>query len=199
MSSLTLYIALYQSVPPAVSLLTPQDAETARWFHEEVQPHEPTLRGYLHGIAASSDIDDLVQETYVRLFRARTHAIIRSSRGLLFAIARNVARDLFRRRAVANTIPITEMDDCSVIDSAPYIPEIISRRQEVELLEAAIGELPERCRTVLILRKFNNLSHKEIASRLHIAEHTVEAHLTKALRRCEAYFEKKGAFSSTSP
>ncbi|MCX6954686.1 MAG: hypothetical protein NTV51_21230 [Verrucomicrobia bacterium] len=45
---------------------------------------------------------------------------------------------------------------------------------------------------MLVLRKFENLSHREIARRLGIAEHTVEAQLTKALHRCEDFFARHG-------
>jgi RNA polymerase sigma factor (sigma-70 family) len=173
--------------------MPPQDSETARWFAQEVQPHESTLRGYLHKIAAWTDIDDLVQETYARLLRVRAKGRIRSARGLLFATARNAARDLFRRRAVAQTHSVGEIDWSRVFDPAPATPEVVSRQQEVELLEAAIRALPERCRAVLILRRYENLSRREIAERLGISERTVEVHLTKALRRCGDFFEASGA------
>ena len=76
----------------------PQDLETASWFTKEVQPHEGMLRHYLVGIARPADIDDLVQESYVRLLRMREQNQVRSPRGLLFTMARNAAHDLFRRR-----------------------------------------------------------------------------------------------------
>ena len=47
-------------------------SENTRWFAEEVQPHEPSLRSYLRAVFPSfPDIDDLVQESYARLIRAR--------------------------------------------------------------------------------------------------------------------------------
>ncbi len=173
--------------------MPPTDSETARWFAEEVQPHETTLRGYLHRIAAWTDIDDLVQETYTRLLRVREKGQVRSTRGLLFATARNAARDLFRRRAVAQTTSVGEFETMQVVDEAPAPDEVVSRSQEIELLAAAIAALPERCRAVFVLRRFENLSHRDIAQRLGISEHTVEVQLTKALHRCEDYFERKGA------
>ena len=166
--------------------------DTSLWFAEQVQPHEPALRGYLHGLVAPGEVDDLVQETYARLLRARERGPIVHPRGLLFATARNTARDLFRRRATANTIPIAEIEDSRVFDPAPAASEVASRRQETEILEAAIAALPPRCREILLLRKFENLSHREIAEKLGIAEHTVEAQLTKALHRCEEFFARHG-------
>jgi RNA polymerase sigma-70 factor (ECF subfamily) len=166
--------------------------EMDRWFHEHVHPHEPALRAYLRGFVNSSDIDDLVQETYARLLRAHARGTVDHPRGLLFATAGNAARDLFRRRVTANTIPITEFVVSRVYDAAPNAAEAASRRQEASLLAAAIAELPPRCREILVLRKFENLSHREIAERLGLSVHTVEAQLTKALHRCEAFFARHG-------
>ena len=181
------------SVDSPQSDSAPSSAQTAaEWFASELAPHEAALRAYLHGVVRPSDIDDLVQETYSRILKARERGPIESARGLLFATARNAARDLFRRRAVANTIPITETEASRVFDEAPPVPETVSRRQESDLLASAIASLPPRCREILVLRKFENLSHREIARRLGIAEHTVEAQLTKALHRCEAYFARHG-------
>lgn len=176
--------------------MPPEDPEQARWFAEHLRPHEPILRGYLRGLVNPADIDDLVQDTYARLLQARERGPIGSPRGLLFATARNAARDLFRRRATARTSSIAEIDCSRVFDDAPGVAEAVSRRQETDLLTEAIAALPPRCREVLVLRKFENLSHREIAQRLGIAEHTVEAQLTKALHHCEAFFARRGALPS---
>lgn len=175
--------------------MPPQDSETAAWFAKEVQPHEGMLRSYLLGIARPSDIDDLVQESYRRLLRMRDQQRMRSPRGLLFTMARNAAHDLFRRRATAAVEPITEFEYYNVLDDSPSTAELVSRAQEMELLADAIEALPERCRAVFILRQLENLSQREIAERLSIAEHTVESQLTKALRRCEDFFAARGATS----
>lgn len=173
--------------------MPPENPEQARWFAAEVLPHESALRAYLLGFTRSlSDVDDLVQESYLRILRVRRRAEVASTRGLLFTIARNAARDLFRRRAVADAVPIEEIGLSCVIDEAPSVAETVSREQEKEFLAAAIRALPERCRLVLQLRKFEGLSQKEIAARLGIAEHTVEIHLLNALRRCGEYFAQKG-------
>jgi RNA polymerase sigma-70 factor (ECF subfamily) len=173
--------------------MPPQDPEQARWFAREILPHEAALRAYLRSqFATLSDPEDVIQDTFIRVLRAHERGPIESPRGLLFATARNAALDLLRRRAVVQTFPITEADALHVFDNAPDVPEAVSRRQEADLLAQAIAELPPRCREILVLRKFENLSHREIAQRLGIAEHTVEAQLTKALHRCADFFARQG-------
>lgn len=173
--------------------MPPQDSETAAWFEKEVQPHEGMLRSYLLGVARPSDIDDLVQESYLRLLRLREQERMRSPRGLLFTLARNAAHDLFRRRHTAAASSITENDVDRVLDETPGTAEVVCRWQEIKLLADAIEALPERCRAVFLLRQFENMSQREIAARLGIAEHTVESQLTKALRRCEDFFAARHA------
>lgn len=173
--------------------MPPQDSETAAWFAKEIQPHESTLRNYLLGLARPSDVDDLVQESYTRLLRLREAGRVRSPRGLLFAMARNAAHDLFRRRRRIGDDRVMEMEPPDVMDEAPSAAEIASRAQEIEFLTAAIEALPERCRAVFMLRQFEHLSQREIASRLGISEHTVEVQLAKALRRCADHLANAGA------
>ena len=57
------------------------EANLARWFTQEVQPHEPALRACLRQHFPSlSDIDDLVQESYARLIRARLAGTVAEAR-----------------------------------------------------------------------------------------------------------------------
>lgn len=67
-------------------------SEAARWFAEEVQPHESSLRSYLRRVFPRlPDIDDLVQESYARLIRARAAGKVSFAKAFLFTTARNAA------------------------------------------------------------------------------------------------------------
>src|SRR5688500_8667342 len=58
-----------------IAMSTPSDR--ARWFSEHIQPHEPMLRAWLRGrFEAACDVDDLVQEAYVRVWRAYEHGSV---------------------------------------------------------------------------------------------------------------------------
>ena len=175
--------ALQRGHPP-VPQVTPQ----SRWFVEHVQPFEPSLRAYLRSAAPRhADIDDLVQESYLRLFRVREGEEIRSAKALLFAIARNAVRDALREKMANREFSVTEMEALPVLDDASVAADIVSRREEHTLLAQAIRALPERCRQILILRKIHHLSQKEIAARLGISEHTVESLVSRGVRRCANY------------
>lgn len=167
--------------------------EQTHWFVDEVQPHEASLRAYLrHSLDSVSDVDDLVQECYARLWRARNHGEVHSIRAFLFTVARNAVRDLLRRRAVSHALPITENATMPVLENVPDVADVVCRREELAILTDAIRALPERCRHVFLLRKFQGLSQKEIAARLGITENTVESLVAKGARRCAAHLRTYG-------
>jgi RNA polymerase sigma factor (sigma-70 family) len=167
--------------------------DQSRWFAEEVLPHERPLRSYLRqSLPSLADVDDLVQDCFARMMRAKTTGTIRSPKPLLFAIARNAVRDFVQRKGRAELIPITENTECAVLDGGSDVVELVCRRQELALLTEAIHSLPERCREVLLLRKIKGLSQKEIAGLLGIAEHTVEALAAKGTRRCADFLRARG-------
>jgi RNA polymerase sigma-70 factor (ECF subfamily) len=58
----------------------------------------------------------------------------------------------------------------------------ISGREEIERVQHMLAKLPPKCREAFELRKFAELSQKEIAARMQLSESTVEKHLVKALR-----------------
>ncbi len=168
--------------------MPPQTPEELRWFSEEVEPHERSLRAYLQAAApVTASVDDLLQESYLRLLRVRETGEVRSVKALLFVIARNAVRDAVRHKLANREISSTEIDAFPVLDESADVVDLVARRQERVLLAEAIRSLPERCRDVLILRKIHGLSQKEIAGKLGISENTVESLVSRGLRRCAGY------------
>ncbi|HVU32731.1 MAG TPA: RNA polymerase sigma factor [Opitutaceae bacterium] len=166
-------------------------SEPSAWFLESVQPIEPMLRAWLiRRYSAGAEVDDIVQEAYARLWRARQRGDVHSPKAFLFATARNLALDHARHHAVAAARPLVDCDALDVMDEAPAIPETVALNQELALLHQAIQSLPERCREIFTLRKIHGLSQKEIGERLHISEHTVSAQLTIGLHKCTEFFAR---------
>ncbi|MBP8255672.1 MAG: RNA polymerase sigma factor [Opitutaceae bacterium] len=171
------------------------ESEQTRWFATEVQPHAASLRAWLRAqYPTLTDIDDLLQETFLRILRMRSlqpdgiHAV----KSLLFTTARNLALDQLRRRQVIRFDELPDPESVQFAEDRPGVFEIVSRRQELNLLTEAIQALPERCRQVLTLRKIYGLSQREIAGQLGISEHTVESQVGTGVRRCAEYLAQFG-------
>lgn len=168
-------------------------SETSRWFAEEIQPHESSLRSYLRRVfPLLPDIDDLVQESYARLIRAREAGRVSYAKAFLFTTARNAALDFFRRRQVVRIEGVADLGGLSVMEDRPGVADAVARQQELALLAEAVQTLPERCRQVMTLRLLYALSHKEIAAELGISDQTVKAQLAKGMRRCAEYLAARG-------
>ena len=168
-------------------------SEQARWFSEHVQPYEPALRAYLSKrFPTLPDHDDLLQETYTRLLRAREGGRVTYAKAFLFTVARNAAIDMFRRRRVVTHEAIHEFEELPVLEESPGVPETIDRAQRLELLVEAVASLPERCRQVMMLRYLDGLAYKEIAERLTISPETVKVHMIKGVKDCTTFFARHG-------
>ena len=126
----------------------------------------------------------------MRVLEASRERAIAAPKAFLFATARNLALDHLRHRGVQRIDYLAEVDQVSVLDMQESIPDSIARTQELELLKQAIQSLPDRCRQIVTLRKIYRLSQKQIAAKLGISEHTVEAQGTIGLRKLVAYFDK---------
>jgi RNA polymerase sigma factor (sigma-70 family) len=170
----------------------PTDGARDRWFAAEVHAHEPILRAWLRSrFPTFHDVDDVVQEAYLRvLTKFDKNGEPESAKALLFCTARNLVLDHLRHRNVERLNPLAEVDNLPVIDGNADVPEAVARQQELDLLIHAIQSLPKRCRQVITLRKIYGLSQKEVAAKLGIAEHTVEAQGTIGIRKMAAYFDR---------
>jgi RNA polymerase sigma factor (sigma-70 family) len=173
--------------------VSPENPESARWFAEEVQPHAGELRAWLRGrYPALADPDNLAQESLTRVWQAHQAGPVRSPKALLFTTARHLALDELRRRQIVTFEPVAEIADLPVYEDNPTAADTAARNQELEILTKAIQSLPDRCRQVLTLRKIYGLSQKEIAARLGIAEHTVEAQVATGMRKCAVFLARFG-------
>lgn len=173
--------------------MPPEDNSQAQWFAEEVQPHEPALRLYLHNqFPVVRDLDDVVQESFLRVWRERGRRPVLHAKTLLFKVARHLAIDRARQRKSSPEVSVGDFDTLPVIRKNTDTGDIVSRQEKCRLMVEAIGRLPSRCREIVILRKLYAMSQREVALQLGIAEKTVESQLARGLKRCEVYLRKLG-------
>ncbi|MBL9216088.1 MAG: sigma-70 family RNA polymerase sigma factor [Opitutaceae bacterium] len=167
--------------------------EHARWFAQQVQPHEAAIRGYLRHRFPSVDTDDVVQESYLKLLRIRATGRIASAKAYFFSVAQNTARKLFRRRQqLYAEVPVNELPDWRVMEGEPDAAEATNARQRLELAARAVDRLPQRCREIVQLAIVHGLSNAEIAERLGLSEATVRVQKARAIRKCAHFLRQKG-------
>jgi RNA polymerase sigma-70 factor (ECF subfamily) len=175
--------------------MKPLEAENISWFGEELQPHESAIRHWLHSQFFSVDVDDVMQETYLRVFRAKKANKIRvpMPRAYLYTTARNVAIDYFRHERSVIVERVPEIGSLPELDNRLNGAETAKHEEDLSLLAEAIQTLPSRCREVLVLRKLHGVPQKQIAARLGITENTVAAQAGTGMRRCIQFFRERGA------
>jgi len=168
------------------------------WFMQEVLPLEPMLTRFLQrNWRGEAEIDDLRQEAYARVYEAACRERPQMVKPFLFQIARNLMIDRLRRQSVVSLENMADFDWLNVSDDRPSAEAFVAARQELRLLQAALDELPPRCRKVILMRKVEGLSQKEVAKQMGIATDTVENQVAKGMRLlAQALGGRRGAVTT---
>lgn len=155
---------------------------------------ETALRQYLmRFLVRKQDIEDIVQETFIRSFEAEKKQKIQSHKSFLFKVAKNLALSELARKSNQLASHIEDSDLLEVIDSKANVVDNVSSQQELDLYINALRSLPSQCQRVFLMCKVYGFSHKEVALKLDISVSTVEKHLVKGLRRCHKYMQENNA------
>jgi len=164
---------------PAMDVGVP---DAMRWFLREVLPLEAVLVRFLRqNWRDQSDIEDVLQDVYVRVYEAAKRQIPEKPKPFVFATARNLLINRMRDRAVVPIDAVADLDALNIAMDMPGPDRAAVARDELRRLSDAIDRLPPHCREVIVLRRIENLSRSEIAARLGIAETTVSSYLTEAM------------------
>jgi RNA polymerase sigma factor (sigma-70 family) len=164
-----------------------RDAATAvsgveAWFVREVLPLEAILMQYLrHNWRDSSDAEDLRQEIYIRVCEAARKDIPKPAKSFVFTTARNLLIDRARKEHVIPMEVVADLDALEIAIDVPGPDRSVMARDELRRLQAALDQLPPRCREAIVLGRIEGLTGREIARRMGIAETTVSEHLTSGM------------------
>lgn len=178
------------SQTPAVAPAPLSDQE--RWFQQEVHAHDSLLKAYLHrSFPTIRDVEDVVQESYLRVWKTRATRPIQSAKAFLFTVARRVAIDLVRRDRRSPFVPVQDLEQLFAQDGVAHAGEAADSRREIELVVAAIEALPTRCREIFVQCQVEGRAQKEVAARLGLSENTVAVQSARGLQRCEEFVRRR--------
>lgn len=136
--------------------------------------------------------EDLAQEAFTRVFaRRHDYQPPRRFSTWLWQIAINLCRDELRRRQRRPEMGWDDAPEGGAHEAAgpdpaastPSPAEALETLERAEQVRRALLQLPETCRTVVILRHYEGLKFGEIAEVLGIPEGTVKSRMADALTR----------------
>jgi len=134
--------------------------------------------------------EGLVQDIYLRLWERRfeiqltvpiQHYLNRAAK----LAALNYLKTNHRRNIYLNQLRLDQARGDNVTEKTIFFRDLKKR------IHAITDQLPPKCRTVFVMSREEGLNTRTISQRLSIAEKTVEAHLTKALKAIRSSIERK--------
>jgi RNA polymerase sigma factor (sigma-70 family) len=176
------------------------------------QRYRKALAKAVARIVKPHDIEDIVQETYIRIYQAAQKQRIFHPRSFMMRTARNLALShVVRADALNHTADTpaeceTDSDvlqfrdeiEFSLAESAVSPDGRLQAEQEFLLFCRSIRDLSLQCRRAFILRKVYDVSQREIARQLGISESTVEKHIAKGITTASIYMKSHGLLRSTA-
>jgi len=171
------------------------DALVTRALSGDTQAFGELVDGYgrvvfnlaLRMVGNSEDAHDLTQVTFVKAFE-KLDSFDRRSRffSWLYRIALNESLNWLKRRKRSG-----ELDE-NLESGQPGPDEVAAASQEEALVQSALMDLTPEYREVIVLRHFQDLSHREIGAVLQLPEKTVKSRLHSARERLAIALRKRG-------
>ena len=137
-------------------------------------------------VRSSVDVQDLAQETYLRLLRARDLSEVSNPLAYLLQVASHVALEWGNRQPRGDSMVV--LDEDMLVDS--QLPELeLDARLSAQRLEKTLASVSPMMRAVLLLRLRDELSYQEIAAKLRINDRQVRRYLARGYERLRQAME----------
>ncbi len=134
-----------------------------------------------HNWRNASEISDLRQEIYIRVYQSATKQIPERTRAFLFSTARNLLIDRVRHAQVVPIEAAADLDALEIAGDTPGPDRVVQARDELRHLQAALDRLPPRWRSAVLLQRVEGLSRKQIAERMGITESSAAKYLAEGI------------------
>src|SRR2546430_2478164 len=173
------------AVPTDAALIAAWQGGDEQAAAELVRRHARALARFLSGAGAlEADLDDLVQETFIRAFRAvgRFRGQCRF-RTWLLTIGGNVLKDAARRAKRSRAVPLGE--DVRATDGDPHERAVAGEAEG--RLRQGLERLSRMQREVFLLRAQQGLDYEEIAAALETSPGAARVHYHHAVKRLKEY------------
>jgi RNA polymerase sigma-70 factor (ECF subfamily) len=127
--------------------------------------------------------EDLVQDTWLKLDKARSVAAIDNPAGFVTQVARNTVSDHLRKERRRSEIDreISGLLWEGVDEMSPE--RMVIGRENLDAVRAALDELPEKTRRIFLMNRIDGIPHRRIAEQMGMTDEAVYYHVRRALER----------------
>ena len=147
----------------------------------------PLRRAVLSIVGKPEQADDVMQDAYVKLIGAATAMVIKQPLGYCFQVVRNMALDHCRRSSLEAGL-FAQEEEGHHVPAALGAPERKAiNRQNLAIVDQALGTLPERTRKVFEMYHVSGLTQRDIGQNLGVSIGLVNGMIreaTNALMGC---------------
>ncbi len=141
-------------------------------------------------IVPSDDIEDIVQETFVKSYEAELKQEIKFERTYMLKTARNLALNHVSKASARKNQSLESMSGLPSDLASHSLESQIETKERFLNFCRATDTLSVEVKRVFLLKKVYGLSQKDIASAIGISESTVEKHVAKGLLHCAKYLSQ---------
>tara|TARA_R110001592_G_scaffold194975_1_gene442612 strand:- start:492 stop:1052 length:561 start_codon:yes stop_codon:yes gene_type:complete len=148
------------------------------------------IKRYINKIGSPDDIDDIIQETFIRTYEADLKEEIKYARSFILKTAKNLALNHVNKWDNKYSDSLDDSADALTGLTSLKFEEQFESKERFLLFCRATEQLSIVVRKTFILKKVYGFSQKEIANYLNLSESTVEKHVAKGLLKCAEYMER---------
>ncbi|WP_299982191.1 RNA polymerase sigma factor [uncultured Pseudoteredinibacter sp.] len=161
------------------------------------QSYRQKLASRIRHLVKPQDIDDIIQDTFVRCYEAELKQEIEYPKTYMLQTVQRLAINHNQRWDNSRCQHIEDFDEPIVQLLAPSAEQDFESKERFLQFCRAVEQLPDSCRKAFVLKKVYGLSQKEIAEYLQLSESTIEKHIAKGMRLCFTYIRNIEHPSST--
>jgi RNA polymerase sigma factor (sigma-70 family) len=153
------------------------------FLHELFLKHAHEVSAFIRGRwPREQDVDDIMQESFLRLSQVTDPETILNPRAFLFTTASNMAVDRHRRRKTRERYIEPDADIENLANDHLSPDRHLAAHQALERFTEWLDELPELHRHAFVLYRIEGCSHAEIAVRLGISVSSSERYVKHAMQ-----------------
>lgn len=145
------------------------------------------IANYVSRIVPPSDVEDIVQDVYVRLCTLQSEKTTEYNKSFLYTVAKNLALDHIKRADNRLTDKVGDEVAFLAEDSSDSTYDKTLWNERLGTYCETVKCMPKQCRKVFVMKKVYGFSQKEIAEKLGISINTVSNHLVAGMKMFRAF------------